>query len=106
MNIQSDDMSEAASEYIADPRNDPMFPTWSWAHLTRPENVGYSKPGLNTLTITPLENTDNPFRMVGIIICGACVESNHETSVKNIRLRVPGSDDSTIRWLSTERSFE
>ena len=77
---------------IVDPRSDPMFPSWSWAHITRPEVIGLSKPGINSISIMPVERTENPFRLVGIIICGACVEENHNSFssvVSNIRVRVP-----------------
>eukprot|EP00559_Dactyliosolen_fragilissimus_P006036 CAMPEP_0184866372 /NCGR_PEP_ID=MMETSP0580-20130426/22117_1 /TAXON_ID=1118495 /ORGANISM="Dactyliosolen fragilissimus" /LENGTH=314 /DNA_ID=CAMNT_0027366043 /DNA_START=360 /DNA_END=1304 /DNA_ORIENTATION=+ len=86
--------AEYKSKYVIDPREDPLFPEWSWAHLTSPQNVGFTTPGLNTLSIQPLEKTKEPFRIVGIIICGACVEMNQTSfhllhRVNNIRLRIP-----------------
>lgn len=45
------------------------------AHITTFTQVGLAKLGVNTLFITPLEQTDEPFRIVGIYICGYCANS-------------------------------
>jgi hypothetical protein len=85
-------LTTEAKEFVSivDPRDDPMWPEWSWAHLTRPEVVGVSSPGKNIITIEPIETRELPFRLVGMIICGACEEGDDWMSARNIRVRVPG----------------
>lgn len=86
INYGGDGDSGVSSNHVLDPRTDEAFPQWSWAHLTRPEIIGESKPGINRITITPTEESPNPFRLVGIIVCGACEDGNGASS---IRMRVP-----------------
>ena len=86
--IKNGERGSEESSHTLDPRTDPAFPEWSWAHLTRPEIVGESKPGLNSFTIKPIEENQNPFRLVGIIVCGVC-EEEQQLKATNIRMRVP-----------------
>lgn len=46
------------------------------AHITVYSNVGWAEPGTNTITITTVDRRENPFRVVGIFLCGHCAESN------------------------------
>jgi len=42
------------------------------AHITVFSQVGYAHPGENTLRITPVDQRKNPFRVIGIYLCGHC----------------------------------
>jgi len=87
--IENDNTSDKPSDHILDPQTDQAYPEWSWAHLTRPEIIGDSMPGKNRVMIKTMEKTKNPFRLVGIIMCGACVEVEESLAATSIRVRVP-----------------
>lgn len=45
------------------------------AHITTFTEIGFTKFGSNMLSIKPLEQRNQPFRVVGIYICGYCTEA-------------------------------
>jgi hypothetical protein len=47
------------------------------AHVTAFYHVGTAMPGHNVLSITPLPPQIDPFRVVGIYLCGVCTEFGH-----------------------------
>jgi hypothetical protein len=42
------------------------------AHITVFSQVGLAHPGENTIQITPVDQRNNPFRVIGIYLCGHC----------------------------------
>jgi CheY-like chemotaxis protein len=44
----------------------------SSAHITVFSQVGFAHPGENTIQITPVDQRKNPFRAIGIYLCGHC----------------------------------
>jgi hypothetical protein len=42
------------------------------AHITVFSQVGLARPGENTIQITPVDQRKNPFRVIGIYLCGHC----------------------------------
>lgn len=49
-----------------------MLSTNPTAHITSYSNVGFAKPGHNTIEFRPLEQTNYPFRLLGIYMCATC----------------------------------
>ena len=43
-------------------------------HVTRTIHIGWAEPGQNQLVINPMEVTQRPLRVTGIVMCGACIE--------------------------------
>ena len=52
------------------------FRVW---HVTQTHFVGYAAPGKNVLTVVPFEQTEQPLRITGIVMCGACGLEEQQT---------------------------
>jgi hypothetical protein len=51
-------------------------------HVTRTAHVGWANFGESRLTVDPIEDMQRPFRVIGIVMCGACMEMD-ETYMSN-----------------------
>lgn len=62
---------------IIDPTTD------SPRHVMKTKPIGWAKPGRNTIEITPMGTWHLPFRVTGIINCGACIEYSEDIELLN-----------------------
>jgi hypothetical protein len=86
------DNEDHKSIFTIDPREDELFKEWSWAHMTSPSQVGMSKHGWNVLTVEPIEETEFPARVVGIMVCGECEATPQTKKIpQQMRTRLPDS---------------
>jgi len=60
-----------------DPRLNNVKGVIKTVHVTAFSHVGSARPGHNVITIQQVSNSTNPFRIVGVYLCGACVEMGH-----------------------------
>jgi hypothetical protein len=60
---------------------DPKINKVSWvfpeAHVTVFTQLGMANPGKNKITIQPSELKSDPFRVVGVYLCGVCAETGN-----------------------------
>ena len=63
---------------------DPLHanPLYHVFHVTRTAHVGWASPGESRLTVDPIEDMKWPLRVIGIVMCAACVEMD-ETFLSN-----------------------
>jgi len=75
------------STYLLDPvHRSKGFRVW---HVTQTHFVGYAAPGKNKLTIGPFEQTEQPLRITGIVMCGACgLEDQKTQTVGNKKMEL------------------
>lgn len=52
--------------------NQNTLPFNATAHVTTYQMVGFALPGTNVLELSPLEHTEEPFRMIGVYLCATC----------------------------------
>ena len=45
-------------------------------HVTRTAHVGWANFGQSQITVDPIEDMQRPLRVIGIVMCGACLEMN------------------------------
>lgn len=72
ISLKSVDKPESDQSFLLDP----LHPSNKQQvfHVTRTIHVGWAEPGQNKLSIDPIETTQRPIRITGIVMCGACIE--------------------------------
>lgn len=82
------DVKVGGSEAV---RIDPSVNTSSMkaAHITIFSHIGLALPGDNTITISPVDQRKNPFRVIGVYLCGDCAPDSMGSGAVNSAIAPP-----------------